>query len=90
MNPYNYSITIAPYLRPLTLKKPINLTISTEVLDEAKRLGINISKVCDAFLTDLVKQEKARHWQSENQRFISVYNKMVEEEGLPLDEWRSF
>jgi antitoxin CcdA len=41
-------------------------------------------------LTDLVKQEKARRWQSENQRFISVYNKMVEEEGLPLDEWRSF
>ena len=83
-------MTIATYLRPLPLKKPINLTISTEVLNEAKHLGINISKVCDAFLTDLVKREKARRWQSENQSFISVYNKMVEKEGLPLDEWRSF
>ncbi|MEY3508849.1 MAG: hypothetical protein RLZ21_604, partial [Pseudomonadota bacterium] len=26
-------MTIAPYLRPLPLKKPINLTISTEVLN---------------------------------------------------------
>ena len=38
----------------------------------------------------LVKREKARRWQSENQSFISVYNKMVEKEGFPLDEWRSF
>ena len=73
-----------------TLKKPINLTLSSEVLEEAKLLGINISKACDAFLTDLVKQEKTRRWQIEHAEFISAYNKTIEKEGLPLDEWRTF
>ncbi len=53
-------------------------------------MGINISKVCDAFLTDLIKEEKARRWQTENAEFISTYNEIVHKEGLPLDEWRTF
>lgn len=72
------------------LKKATNLTLTTEVLDEAKKLGINISKVCDAFLGSLVKQEKERHWKLENAEFINAYNQIIEDEGLPLDQWRTF
>ncbi|NCV64908.1 MAG: hypothetical protein EBW16_01575, partial [Burkholderiaceae bacterium] len=42
----------------ISLKKPVNLTISVQVLEDARKMGINISKVCDAFLTDLIKEEK--------------------------------
>jgi antitoxin CcdA len=72
------------------LKKATNLTLNTEVLAEAKKLGINISKVCDAFLESLVKQEKERLWKLENAKFIDEYNQITEEEGLPLDKWRTF
>lgn len=72
------------------LKKATNLTLNTEVLAEAKKLGINISKACDAFLESLVKQEKERLWKLENAKFISEYNQITEEEGLPLDKWRTF
>jgi antitoxin CcdA len=72
------------------LKKATNLALNTEVLAEAKKLGINISKACDAFLESLVKQEKERLWKLENAKFISEYNQITDEEGLPLDKWRTF
>jgi antitoxin CcdA len=81
---------IRTYNKEKSLKKATNLTLNTEVLAEAKRLGINISKACDAFLESLVRQEKERLWKLENAKFISEYNQITDEEGLPLDKWRSF
>ncbi len=72
------------------LKKTIHLTLNPQVLAEAKKLGINISKACDAFLESLVRQEKERLWRLENADFIASYNKTIEDEGLPLDSWRTF
>lgn len=72
------------------LKKTIHLTLNPQVLAEAKKLGINISKACDAFLESLVRQEKERLWRLENVDFIASYNKTIEDEGLPLDSWRTF
>jgi len=73
-----------------TAKKATNLTLSADVLSEAKALGINLSQVCDQFLRELVRQERERRWQVENADFIAAYNRVVEAEGLPLDEWRGF
>ncbi|MGX2038732.1 type II toxin-antitoxin system CcdA family antitoxin [Methylocaldum sp. MU1018] len=73
-----------------TPKKATNITLSADVLREAKALGINISQACDRFLRDLVRQERQRRWQEDNAEFIAAYNRTVETEGLPLEEWRSF
>ncbi|WP_434110587.1 type II toxin-antitoxin system CcdA family antitoxin [Methylocaldum sp. GT1TLB] len=73
-----------------TPKKATNITLSADVLREAKALGINISQACDRFLRELVRQERQRRWQEENAEFIAAYNRIVETEGLPLEEWRSF
>jgi len=81
---------IRTYNKEKSLKKATNLTLNTEVLAEAKKLGINISKACDAFLESLVRQEKERLWKLDNAKFISEYNQITDEEGLPLDKWRSF
>jgi antitoxin CcdA len=81
---------IRTYNKEKSLKKATNLTLNTEVLAEAKKLGINISKACDAFLELLVRQEKERLWKLENAKFISEYNQITDEEGLPLDKWRTF
>lgn len=73
-----------------TPKKATNITLSADVLREAKALGINISQACDQFLRELVRQERQRRWQEDNAEFIAAYNRTVETEGLPLEEWRSF
>ena len=71
-------------------KRHTNLTLSADVLSEAKKLGINISKVCDGFLRELIRQEKERRWKVEHTEFVSAFNAEVENEGLPLDQWRTF
>jgi len=71
-------------------KRAANLTLSTEVLADAKALGINISKACDLHLRELVRKEKEARWKAEHSDFIQAYNQTVAEESLPLDAWRTF
>jgi antitoxin CcdA len=73
-----------------TPKKATNITLSSDVLSEAKALGINISQSCDQFLRELVRTERERRWQKDNADFIAAYNQTVADEGLPLDSWRTF
>ena len=72
------------------VKKATNITLSVDVLNEAKALGINISQTCDQYLRELVRSERERRWQQDNAEFISAYNQTIEQEGLPLESWRSF
>jgi len=71
-------------------KRATNLSLSVDVLDAAKALGLNISQVCDNHLRDVVRREQARRWRVEHADFIAAYNATVEAEGLPLDEWKTF
>jgi antitoxin CcdA len=71
-------------------KKATNLTLSIDVIEDAKLLGINISKACDEFLRDFIREEKTRKWQLEHADYFARSNQIVEERGLPLDEWRNF
>ncbi len=71
-------------------KKATNLTLSADVLAEARALGINVSQACDQFLRSLVREEQARRWKVENAGFIEAYNRTVDAEGLPLAECRTF
>ena len=71
-------------------KRAINLSLSSDVLDAAKHLEINISQVCDNYLREIVRLERERKWREDHADFIAAYNATIEAEGLPLDEWRSF
>lgn len=71
-------------------KRPTNLSLSSDVLDAAKELEINISQVCDSHLREVVRREQERRWRADHADFIAAYNATVEAEGLPLDQWRNF
>lgn len=82
---------IAPRVRASSSgKRPTNLSLSSDVLDAAKHLAINISQVCDSHLREVVRREQERKWREDHADFIAAYNATIEAEGLPLDEWRSF
>ena len=76
--------------RPPMTRRATNLSLSADVLDAARELGINISRECDAHLRELVRREQERRWREQHAAFIDAYNRTVAEQGLPLDEWRSF
>lgn len=71
-------------------KKATNITLSADVLADARRLGINISQACDTYLRELVRREQERRWVEQHADFIVAYNTTLEAEGLPLEQWRGF
>ena len=71
-------------------KRATNLSLSTDVLDAAKTLQINLSQVCGNYLRDFVQREHERRWREERADFIAAYNDVIKTEGLPLDAWKSF
>jgi antitoxin CcdA len=75
---------------PSAAKRATNLTLSTDVLEAARRLNMNLSQICDAYLRELVREELERSWREEHAEFIAAYNACIDAEGLPLNEWKSF
>ncbi len=71
-------------------KKPTNLTVNTDLLNQAKNLNLNISSILEAALTDVVKQKKKEKWLEENSDAIKIYNDLVSKSGLFSDEMRTF
>ena len=71
-------------------KRPINLSLSADVLEAAKALRIHVSQVCDRHLRDVVRQEQERLWREQHADFVAAYNATLEAEGLPLAEFNSF
>jgi antitoxin CcdA len=71
-------------------KRAVNLSLTADVLAEAKRLGLNLSQLCDAYLREVVRGERARRWREEQAAFVAAYNAIVQAEGLPLQDWQGF
>ena len=66
-------------------KRAVNLFVDTELLDEARRLRINISETLERRLRAIVKAEQERRWLEENREALQAYNRRVAEHGLLSD-----
>ena len=71
-------------------KRPTNLTVNTDLLNQAKGLKINISSVLEAALAKALKQKKLEQWLLENNEAIDAYNKHISQAGLFSDGMRTF
>lgn len=71
-------------------KKATNLSISTELLRQAKDYKINLSATLEQALTEIVKQKQRQQWLQDNQQAIAQYNQRVEECGSFSDGLRDF
>ncbi|MEM7643269.1 MAG: type II toxin-antitoxin system CcdA family antitoxin [Pseudomonadota bacterium] len=67
-----------------------SLTMDADLLDEAKKYGINISAAAKDGVERVVKEERTRRWQEENRGWIEEYNDLVRKNGLPLAKLRAF
>jgi antitoxin CcdA len=76
--------------RPPVQRKPTNLSIDARLIAEAKDLDINISRIAEDGIARAVAEEKARLWKIENREAIESLNAYIEENGLPLEEFRQF
>ena len=71
-------------------KTSANLSVASELIEEAKALGINLSREAENGIADAVREEKTRRWKEENAEAIADANRYVAEHGLPLAKYRMF
>jgi antitoxin CcdA len=71
-------------------RRATSLTLDAAMLDEAKTLGLNISRAAEAGLAAELKKARTEAWKRENAEAIAAYNQYIEENGLPLAEYRVF
>jgi len=67
-------------------KRAVNLFVDVELLDEARRLNINMSETLEQRLHGIVRAERERRWMQDNQEAIAHYNRRVAERGLISDD----
>ena len=66
-------------------KRAVNLFVDTRLLDEARRLRINLSDTLEQRLRAIVKVELEKQWLENNRAAIEAYNRRVAEHGLLSD-----
>ena len=71
-------------------KKPANLSVRADLLDEARAFKINLSQTLEAALQIELKKEKERRWLEENRAAINAYNREIADHGLWSDGLRQF
>lgn len=71
-------------------RRATNVSLDADQLAEARRLGINISQACERGLVATLAEERARRWKEENREAMESYNRYIEANGLPLEEYRLF
>jgi antitoxin CcdA len=73
-----------------TLKKPTNLTIRCDLLDQARALKINLSQEFEQHLEEVVRRRRAEQWLIDNREAIQAYNRFVAAHGIWSDEYRTW
>ena len=59
-------------------------------MQEARALGLDPAAITEAALKKAIGDEKARRWNEEHREVFVAWERWVEENGLPLDEYRLF
>ncbi|RUV56669.1 MULTISPECIES: type II toxin-antitoxin system CcdA family antitoxin [unclassified Mesorhizobium] len=75
---------------PKGQRKSVNTSIDSRLIEDAKALGIDISRVAEEGIAKAISAEKTRRWQEENRETIESSNDYVRRNGLPLAKYRPF
>lgn len=67
-------------------KRAVNVFVDAELIDEARRMRINLSETLEGRLRTIVRAEREKRWLEENRAAIAAYNARVAQHGLLSDE----
>lgn len=78
------SVLMECVMSPITTpsKKRTNVTLSADLLEQARELGINLSATFDIALKEAVRDKQRKRFMEENQQAIDSCNAFTQEAGL--------
>lgn len=71
-------------------RRSTSLSLDRALLDEARELGVNLSRAAEAGIAAELRRARARAWQDAHRAAIDDYNAMIAREGVPLADRRKF
>src|SRR5699024_669051 len=71
-------------------RRPTNLSLDSSLLQEAKALGVHISRSAEVGIAEAVRRSKREQWLQANKAALKSSNEYVESNGLPLSRHRHF
>ncbi|EJV7176539.1 type II toxin-antitoxin system CcdA family antitoxin [Escherichia sp. 93.1518] len=72
------------------VKKSVNASLPPEILEEARKLKLNLSAVLTEALLEKIRQNQRETWLRENKESVDAVNQWVDENGSFSDYQRSF
>jgi antitoxin CcdA len=75
---------------PRPQKQAVNLSISSDLLNQARDAEFNLSSILEMALQQRLQQLAAERWLVENRAGIEAYNEQVEEHGVFSNGLRTF
>ena len=75
---------------PAAPKKSANLSINADLLQQAKKLNINLSQTLELHLAEIVRQAQRSQWLEENKEALDEYNRRIASRGTFSDGLRRF
>jgi antitoxin CcdA len=73
-----------------TIKKATNVSVRTDLLEEARESNLNLSATLERALIEELRKVRQRRWREENREAIAAHNDFVEKHGVFSDGLRSF
>jgi antitoxin CcdA len=71
-------------------RRPTNLTLSAALVQQARDLGVNLSKAAEAGIAEAVARAADANYAAENRTKMEAWSAFFEERGLPLADYRQF
>lgn len=71
-------------------KRPVNVSINSDLLAQARKLNINLSVTLEKELEQAVRMAQRDLWLEENKLAIEEYNRRIETKGLWSEGLRRF
>ena len=79
-----------PLYDSAALKKPVNVSVKSDLLQKARALDINLSATLEVALATEVKRRRAEQWLKDNKPSLDAYHRLVEKHGVFSDGMRGF
>jgi antitoxin CcdA len=71
-------------------KRPANVSVRADLLEQARRHDINLSRTLEDRLVEVLREKERDAWLARNRAAIEAYNKRVERDGVFSDGLRTF
>ena len=70
-----------PHEQTPSKRRPVNLTIRADILEEAKSLNLNASQAAEAGIISAIQRAQEKKWLETNREALLAHNKRIEREG---------